>query len=111
MDSKLPGGGGGYTCHSRPRDCHGLASARSRTITVDQTKLITKIRMDPPSRKAEIETQSLRVCRFRAYSKTRRGWPARPTANSGRKVELKKMNIVQNPILPSFWFRVMPVIL
>ena len=49
-------------------------------------------------------------CRFGAYSKTRRGWPTMPTANSGRNVELKKMNIVQKWILPSLWFSLMPII-
>ena len=58
-------------------------------------KLITKSRIEPPSRNEEIDAQSLSPVRFVAYSKTRRGWPSMPTANSGRKVELKKMNMVQ----------------
>src|SRR5580698_2234319 len=110
MCSKLPGGGGEEICHSRPRDCQGLRSSRSRTMTVDQTKLITNSRIEPPRKNDEIDTQSFSVVRFVAYSNTLRGWPAMPTANSGRKVELKKMNIVQNCHLPSFWFSLMPVI-
>ena len=108
--AKLPGGGGDGICHSSPRDRHGLPSSRTRQNTVDQTKLITKIRIDPPRRNAEIDTQSLMVSRFRAYSNTRRGWPAMPTANSGRNVELKKMNMVQNWIFPSAGLSLSPVI-
>ena len=33
-----------------------------------------------------------------------------PTANSGRNVELKKMNMVQKWHLPSVWFSLMPII-
>ena len=68
MCSKLPGGGGEETCHSRPRDCHGLPVSFSRTITVDQMKLMMKIRIDPPSRNEEIDAQSLSGCRLVAYS-------------------------------------------
>jgi len=71
---------------------------------------MTKIRIDPPRKKAEMDTQSLSVCRLRAYSNTRRGWPAMPIANSGRNVELKKMNMVQKWILPSVWFSLIPII-
>src|SRR5260370_42175405 len=92
---KCPPGGGEGTCHSSPRDCHGLATSGTRANRVDQMKLITKIRMQPPSRNAEIDTQSLRVCRFRAYSKARRGWPIMPTANKGRKADVKNMSTVQ----------------
>src|SRR5215469_18835116 len=95
MCSKLPGAGGEAVCHSRPRDCHGLPSSRSRTITVDQTKLITKIRIEPPRKNAEIDTQSFIPVRLVAYSNTRRGWPAMPTANSGRNVKLNAKNISQ----------------
>src|SRR5260370_24348691 len=105
---KWPRGGGDATCHSRPRDCHGLATSGTRANSVDQMKLITKIRMEPPSRNAEIDTQSLSVCRFRAYSKTRRGWPIRPTANTGRNVELEQMNMVHKMILPNVSFRSLP---
>src|SRR6266568_3721623 len=66
--SKFDGGTGEGTCHSRPRDRHGLPVSRSRQNTVDMTTLIRKIRMDTPRQKAEIETQSLSVSRFRAYS-------------------------------------------
>src|SRR5580698_6649678 len=110
MCSKLPGGGGDGTCHSSPRDCHGLPTSGSRTITVDQMTLTTKRRIDPPRKNEEIDTQSFSVCRFWAYSNTRRGWPAMPTANRGRKVELKEMNIVQNCHLPSRWLSLMPII-
>src|SRR5258708_17459515 len=111
MCSKLPGGGGEATCHARPREFHGFPTSRCRTITVDQMKLITKIRIEQPSRNEEIDTQSLRPVRFRAYSNTRRGWPSMPTANSGRNVELKKMNMVQNCHLPSVVFSLIPSIL
>jgi hypothetical protein len=57
--------------------------------------LMRKISIDPPSRNAEIDTQSLIGWSAREYSNTRRGMPMRPAANSGRKVELKKMNMVQ----------------
>src|ERR1700683_1740705 len=100
--SKLSGGGGEAVCHSSPREFHGLPVTRFLTTTVDQTKLITKIRIEKPSTNEEIDTQSFRVVRLRAYSKTRRGWPARPTAKSGRNVELNATNISQNWILPSF---------
>jgi hypothetical protein len=53
----------------------------------------------------------LRPCRFWAYSKTRRGWPSSPMMNIGKKVRLKKMNIVQKWTRPSFLFIVLPVIL
>jgi hypothetical protein len=42
---------------------------------------------------------------------TRRGWPSSPTANNGRKVELKKTNIVQKWIFPTRWLSIRPVIL
>src|SRR5579859_2700 len=108
---KFSGGGGVGSCHSRLRDRHGLATSRSRQKSVDMTKLIRKIRIETPRQKAEVETQSFRVCRLRAYSNTRRGIPIRPSANSGRKVVLKKMNMVQKWILPSRSFSLMPVIL
>src|SRR5215471_9258367 len=111
MCSKFSGGGGEDTCHSRPREFHGLPVSFSRQTSVDMMKLIRKINSDPPSRNAEIETQSLSVCRFRAYSKTRRGMPIMPSANNGRNVELKKMNIVQKWILPSRSFSLIPIIL
>src|SRR5579875_472900 len=109
--SKLPGGGGEGTCHSRLRACHGLPVSRSRQKSSDMTTLARKISIDPPSRNAEIDTQSFSVSRFRAYSNTRRGMPMSPTANSGRKVELKKTNMVQKWILPRVSFSLMPVIL
>src|SRR5262249_49609414 len=99
--AKLSGGGGEDVCHSSPREFHGLAGAGSRTITVDQTKLITKIRIETPRKNEEIETQSFSAVRVPAYSTPRRGCPARPTANSGRNVELNAMNISQNCALPS----------
>ncbi len=75
------------------------------------TKLIRKIRIDAPRKNAEIDTQSFSVSRLRAYSNTRLGWPSWPTANSGRKVELKKMNMVQKWIFPSRSFSLIPIIL
>src|SRR6516225_5766934 len=107
---KFSGGGGVGSCHSRLRARHGLPTSRSRQKSVDMTKLITKMRIEPPRQKAEIDTQSLSVSRLRAYSNTRRGMPIRPSANSGRKVVLKKMNIVQKWILPSVSFSLIPVI-
>ena len=104
MCAKFSGGGGEDTCHSRPRAFHGLAAAFTRANPVDQMKLIRKMSIDPPSRNAETDTQTLSGCRFRAYSNTRRGMPIMPRANSGRKVELKKRNIVQKWILPRVWF-------
>src|ERR1039457_547319 len=111
MCSKLPPGGGDETCHSRPRDCHGFPVSGSRTITDDQMTLITKIRIEKPSTKEEMDTQSLSVCRFRAYSNTRRGWPSRATANNGRQGELKPTTMIQKWILPSVWFSLIPSIL
>src|SRR5579863_2005446 len=111
MCSKFSGGGGEETCHSRPRDRHGFPTSFSRQTSVDMVKLIRKIRIEPPRQKAEIDTQSLRVCRFRAYSNTRRGMPIMPSANNGRNVELKKMNMVQKWILPSRSFSLIPIIL
>src|ERR1051326_9610469 len=111
MRAKFSGGGGEEPCHSRPRDRHGLPASRSRHTSVDITKLIRKISSDAPRQNAEIETQSLSVCRFRAYSNTRRGMPIMPSANNGRKVELKKMNMVQKWILPRRSFSLIPIIL
>src|ERR1700677_4472648 len=111
MCSKLSGGGGEETCHSRPRDRHGLPTSRYRQNTVDMTKLTRKISSDTPRQNAEIDTQSFSVSRLRAYSNTRRGWPSSPTANSGRKVELNVMNIDQKWIFPSRSFSLMPSIL
>src|SRR5215475_12398749 len=110
MRSKFPGGGGEATCHSSPRESHGLPSSGSRAMTVDQTKLITNISIEPPRKNDEIETQSLSGCRFCAYSKTRRGWPVMPIANSGKNVELNAMNMSQNCHLPSVWLSLMPII-
>ena len=107
---KFSGGGGDESCHSRLRARHGLPTSGSRQNSMDITKLIRKIRIEPPSKNAEIETQSLSVCRLRAYSNTRRGMPSMPSANNGRKVELKKMNMVQKWILPSRSFSLIPVI-
>src|SRR5690242_5059 len=107
---KFSGGGGVDTCHSRLRARHGLPTSRSRQNSMDMTKLTRKIRIETPRQKAEIDTQSLSVSRFRAYSNTRRGMPMRPSANSGRKVVLKKMNMVQKWSLPSFSFSLIPVI-
>src|SRR3984957_6909452 len=92
---KLSTGGGLETCHSRPRAFHGFCGAGFRQITVDMTKLNTKMHSEPPRQNAEIDTQSFSVCRLAAYSQTRRGWPSRPTANSGMKGELNAMNIGQ----------------
>src|SRR5690349_10846303 len=100
MCSKFSGGGGEDTCHSRPRDCHGLPTSLSRQTSVE-----------PPRQNAEIETQTLSPCRFCAYSNTRRGIPSMPSANNGRKVELKKMNMVQKWILASRSFSLIPIIL
>src|SRR5260370_39713696 len=105
-----PGGGGAGGGHWGRGARHGLAAWRSRQNSVDMTKLIRKMSIEPPSRNAEIETQSLSVWRLRAYSNTRRGMPIRPSANSGMKVELKKMNMVQKWILPSVSFSLIPVI-
>src|SRR5580698_393838 len=110
MWAKLSGGGGLLTCHSRPRDRHGFPVAGSRQNSVDITKLYRKMSMDAPSANAEIDTQSFRVSRLRAYSKTRRGMPSSPSTNSGMKVVLKKMNIVQKCHLPSFSLSWMPII-
>src|SRR5262252_3262734 len=110
MCSKFSGGGGEDTCHSRPRDRHGFPVSFSRQTSVDMMKLIRKISSDPPRQNAEIETQTLSACRLCAYSNTRRGMPSSPSANSGRKVELKKMNMVQKWILPSVSFSMIPVI-
>src|ERR1700722_5556469 len=107
--SKLSAGGGLGICHSRPREFHGFCGARLRQITVDITKLNMKMSIEPPRQKAETDAQSFSVWRFAAYSQTRRGWPSRPTANSGMNVELKKMNIVQKGILPSRSFMVTPM--
>ena len=106
----MSGGGGEDTCHSRPRDRHGLPSSRTLAITVDQTKLITKIRIEPPRKNDEIDTQSFTVCRLLAYVYTRRGWPAMPTANSGRNVALNAMNMIQKWILPRVSFSLIPII-
>src|SRR5579871_5415081 len=106
---KFSGGGGVDSCHSRLRARHGLPTSRSRQNSMDMTKLIRKIRIEPPRQNAEMETQSFRVSRLRAYSNTRRGMPIRPSANNGRKVVLKKMNMVQKWILPSRSFNLMPV--
>src|SRR5215471_11854156 len=95
MCAKFSGGGGEETCHSRPREFHGFPVSFSRQTSVDMMKLIRKISSDAPRQNAEIETQTLSGCRFRAYSNTRRGMPIMPSANNGRKVELKKMNMVQ----------------
>src|SRR3984893_664688 len=111
MCSKFSGGGDEATCHSSPREFHGLPTSFSRQTSVDMMKLNRKINSDPPRQNAEIETQSLSVCRFRAYSNTRRGMPIMPSANNGRKVELKKMNMVQKWILPSRSLRFIPLIL
>src|ERR1700727_174455 len=102
---KFSGGGGVDSCHSRLRDRHGLPISGTRQNSMDMTKLIRKIRIEPPSRNAEIDTQSLSVSRLRAYSNTRRGMPIRPSANNGRNVLLKKMNMVQKWIWPSRSFR------
>ena len=107
---KFSGGGGVDSCHSRLRARHGLPTSRSRQNSMDMTKLIRKMSIEPPRRKAEIETQLLSVWRLRAYSNTRRGMPMRPSANNGMKVELKKMNMVQKWILPSVSFSLIPVI-
>src|ERR1700739_759447 len=107
---KVSGGGGGDSCHSRLRDRHGLATSRSRQKSMDMTKLIRKIGIETPRQKAEMETQSFRVCRLRAYSNTRRGMPIRPSANNGRNVVLKKMNMVQKWILPSRSLSLIPCI-
>src|SRR5260370_5563017 len=104
------GGGGEGSGHRRRGARHGLPTSRSRQNSMDMTKLIRKMRIEPPSKNAEIDTQSLSVCRLRAYSNTRRGMPIRPSANNGRKVELKKMNMVQKWILPSVSFSLIPVI-
>ena len=109
MCAKLSTGGGEGTCHSRPRAFHGFCGARLRQITVDITKLKMKMHIEPPRQNAEIDTQSFSVCRPAAYSQTRRGWPSRPTANSGMNVELNAMNIVQKWILPSRSFIVTPM--
>ena len=101
MCSKLSTGGGEETCHSRPRAFHGFCGARLRQMTVDQTKLKMKMHSEAPRQNAEIDTQSFSVCRLAAYSKTRRGWPSTPTANSGMNVQLNAMNIVQKWNLPS----------
>src|ERR1022692_3887481 len=100
MCSKLPPGGGDETCHSRPRDCHGFPVSGSRTITVDQMTLITKIRIEKPSTKEEMDTQSLSVCRFRAYPTPGRGGPGGPTAKKGGKADLKPTNMIKKWILP-----------
>src|SRR5215471_18367612 len=107
---KFSGGGGVDTCHSRLRARHGLPTSGSRQKSMDMTKLIRKMSIEPPRQNAEIDTQSLSVSRLRAYSNTRRGMPIMPSANSGRKVVLKKMNMVQKWSLPSFSFSLMPVI-
>src|SRR6185437_16029555 len=107
--SKLSAGGGLGTCHSRPRACHGFRGAGFRQTTVDITKLKMKTHRLPPRQNAEIDTQSFSVCRLAAYSKTRRGWPSRPAANSGMNVELNATNIVQKWILPSRSFMVTPI--
>src|SRR5215469_6158688 len=64
--SQFSGGGGEETCHSRLRDRQGFPVSFSRQNSVDQTTLIRKISIDPPSRNAEIDTQSLSVSRLRA---------------------------------------------
>src|SRR5215471_14494811 len=104
MRSKFSGGGGEDTCHSRPREFHGLPTSFSRQTIMDMMKLIKKISREMPRQNAEIETQTFSACRLWAYSNTRRGMPSRPSANSGRNVELKKMNMVQKWTLPSLWF-------
>jgi hypothetical protein len=109
MCSKFSAGGGLGSCHSRPRAFHGFCGAFLRQITVDITKLKMKTHIEPPRQNAEIDTQSFSVCRLAAYSKTRRGIPIMPAANSGRKVELNAMNIVQKWILPRVLFSSMPM--
>ncbi len=88
MCAKFSGGGGEETCHSRPRERHGLPVSGTRQTTVDITKLITNRSTPTPRTNAEIDTHSFSPSRLAAYSKTRRGWPSSPTANSGMKVEL-----------------------
>src|SRR3984885_3115927 len=109
MRSKLSTGGGEGTCPSGPRAFQGFCGALGRQITVDITKLKMKMHIEPPRQNAEIDTQSFSVCRLAAYCQTRRGWPNRPTANSGMKVELNAMNIAQKWILPSRSFIVIPM--
>jgi hypothetical protein len=79
-------------------------------MKIDHTKLAMKMRNEAPRRNALIDAKSLSACRFWAYSNTRRGWPSRPMRNMGKKVMLKKMNIVQKWALPNFLFMVLPVI-
>src|SRR5215471_4398627 len=110
MRSKFSGGGGEEVCHSRPRDRHGLPVSFSRQKSVDMTKLNRKINIDAPSKYAEIDTQTLIPWSRCSYSNTRRDMPSMPAANSGRKVELKKMNMVQKWILPSRSFSLIPII-
>src|SRR5215472_4043575 len=111
MRSKFSGGGGEDTCHSRPRDRHGLPTSFSRQTSVDMMKLTRKISNDPPSRNAEIDTHSLIPWSRSSYSNTRRDMPSRPAANSGKNVELKKMNMVQKCHLPSLSLSLIPIIL
>src|SRR6266516_2307833 len=95
MRSKLCTGTGDGSWNSIERDAHGFASAGFFTKASDQTRLKRKTSIEPPSRKAETEAQSLRNWRVCAYTFTRRGWSRNPIANRGANVELKKTNIVQ----------------
>ena len=79
-------------------------------MKIDHTKLATNTRNEAPRKNALTDENSLRACRFCWYWKTRRGWPSSPMRNIGKKVRLKKMNIPQKWICPSFLFMVLPVI-
>src|ERR1700731_4703011 len=97
-------------CHSRPRECQGLGVDGRGSMNIDHTKLTTKMMNEAPRKKALTDAMSLRVWRFWAYSKTRRGWPRSPTRKRGKNVRLKKMNIAQKCHLPSRSLICFPVI-
>src|SRR5690348_2363233 len=110
MRSKLCTGTGDGNCHSSDRDCHGFAGAGTRAKTSEYTKLPRKTSIEPPSRNADTETQSLMSWRCGAYVTPRRDCPRNPAAKSGANVELNMTNIVQKWIFPRRSFSSKPVI-
>ena len=69
-----------------------------------------KISIEAPRQNAAADTHWFTHSRPAGYTDARRGWSRKPAANSGKKVRLKKTNIVQKWILASRSFRITPVI-
>ena len=110
ISSKLCTGTGEGSCHSSERDRHGFSGVGTRANTSEYTKFPRKTSIEAPSTKAETDTQSFRNWRWCGYVTTRRGWPMKPIAKSGAKVELNEMNIDQKWIFPSRSLSSKPVI-